>query len=175
MIRSLLINIWLISIIMLIILPNSPAYAQQPSKKYWWVDFGMGLQQPSKGLYMNGLFSVYFETQNRLVPFRSIGSGKITAEVFSPGYRSQDLYENAILYGFTHRNEKMMWSISGGLGVINGHSKNGNRYGALGLSLEIQHHLSAFSFLFLGVKGFGNINNQNSFGGLGFIFGFGKV
>ena len=153
-------------------------------EKYGWLSFGLG----AGGGGIAGGLNLSYLKNNHYFSLRNVVVSHLTL------YGSQEVTESAgdvsFLYGSCKRNKNTFSSVGFGLGIVTGtaerdyfedgleeiteHGKE-RRYRVIGIPFEVQFRINIFSFIGIGLYGFGNVNKEKSYAGVLVCLYLGKL
>jgi hypothetical protein len=149
-------------------------YVSPINKDYYWLNFGLGAGSIGEegGIAINANLSYQFDSN--LLSLRTVGNGELFGK---------SMTDYGVLYGRSLSQNSLFVSVGAGLAMVEGSISHGlfsdeepEAIGpVLGIPLEVQLFWRPLSFLGIGIYGFANINQEESFTGATLNLQLGKL
>jgi hypothetical protein len=147
--------------------------AQSSGSHCFWIEFGIGGGSVGEE-GGSGNLNVNYQIGRNLLSGRIIGCGELFGRT---------LNDYSFLYNRVFNSSALLISFGGGLGIVTGHISHGlfsdedpeEIAPIIGLPFEARLFFRPLSFLGLGLFGFANINEEESFYGITLSLALGKM
>lgn len=147
----------------------------------FWISFGQGITFRDRFIGPSTCAALSYAKHGEILSIRFVSAKNLNLLVgenspYTTPVRT--INEAGILYGFTKKDQHVLFSASAGPGcvqAINEGRSEGERRLAVGLSLEAQAFFTLASFCGVGVYSFANVSHESSFIGFSLSVQIGKL
>ena len=155
----------LIIIIAVLLILSEPAFSQAQPGNHFWFNLGLGSGTVGDNGGVSFLLNPCYQNQNNLWSFRLLFCGELFGK---------SLNDYGIMYGRVLHSTTLFVSAGAGVALVDGKISHGLFSGEEtqkinmipGVPMEVQLFWRPLSFIGLGLYGFANLNNEESFSGV---------